>query len=107
MDKSKKRLELELKRIVGCLVREYKPEKIIVFGSAVSGRIHEWSDLDIVVIKETQKRFPDRIGEVISLAEPKVPADFLVYTPKEFEEMSQYNYFIKDEVLKKGRVIYG
>ena len=96
----------ELKRIVSVLVKKYQPLKIILFGSALTGKTHQWSDLDLVVIKKTKKRFSDRIGELISLSEPKVPTDFLVYTPEEFEKMSQDNYFIQDEILKKGKTLY-
>lgn len=100
-------LNKELKRITSIILRKYHPLKIILFGSFSAGQTHQWSDLDLVVIKDTEKRFPERIGELLSLTEPQVPTDFLVYTPKEFEEMAKFNYFIKEEVLKKGKIIYG
>jgi len=102
-----KKYSIELKRIGEVLARKYKPEKVIVFGSYASNKIHKWSDLDIVVVKNTKKRFADRIEEVIGLVKPKEATDFLVYTPSEFAEMAKNNYFIRDEVLKKGQVIYG
>lgn len=102
-----KKFSIELKRIGDVLVRKYKPEKVIVFGSYTSNKIHKWSDLDIVVVKNTKKRFADRIEEVIGLVKPREATDFLVYTPSEFAEMTKNNYFIRDEVLKKGQVIYG
>lgn len=104
--KQKGDFEKEAGRIIEVLIQRYNPQRIIIFGSFVSGDLNKWSDLDIVVVKETRKSFPYRIGELISLTEPKVPTDFLVYTPEEFEEMSKYNYFIKDEVLKKGKIVY-
>ena len=97
----------ELKRIGEVLVKKYKPEKVIVFGSYALNKTHKWSDLDIVVIKNTKKKFADRIEEVLGLVKPKEATDFLVYTPSEFNEMAKNNYFVRDEVLKKGKVIYG
>ncbi|MEW6680913.1 MAG: nucleotidyltransferase domain-containing protein [bacterium] len=44
-----KDLRQEAKRIASVLSKSYQPEKIILFGSAVSGKVNEWSDLDIVV----------------------------------------------------------
>lgn len=97
---------LELRKILRSLELKYKPEKIILFGSTLRGDVKEWSDLDLVIIKRTNKRFYDRLSEVASLVTHKVPIDILVYTPTEFKEMVKENYFIRDEVLKKGEVIY-
>src|SRR2546429_9164758 len=69
------------------LIREYKPEKLILFGSAAQGEIHEWSDLDLVVVKRTDKSMLERIEEVLRLVRPKVGLDVLVYTPEEMEDL--------------------
>lgn len=93
------------------LVTKYQPEKVILFGSAASGHLHQDSDVDLVVIKKTDQRFYDRIGDVLHVlwsgpTTPRVGVDVLVYTPEEFLKMSQDNYFIRDEVIGKGRVLY-
>ena len=41
-------LKDELNRIIEVIKRYYEPEKIIVFGSLISGMVHEWSDIDIL-----------------------------------------------------------
>src|SRR3989442_1915139 len=69
------------------LIREHEPEKMILFGSAAQGEIHEWSDLDLVVIKRTDKPLLERIEEVLRLVRPKVGLDVLVYTPEEMEDL--------------------
>lgn len=99
-------LDSELKKIVTILKQNYKPEKIIIFGSTFSRKTKEWSDLDLVIIKKTNKRFYDRISEISNLITHNVPLDILIYTPDEFSRMAKDNYFIRDEVLKKGKVIY-
>ena len=38
-------------------LRIYDPERVIVFGSVARGQADVFSDLDIVVIKETDERF--------------------------------------------------
>ncbi len=95
-----------LQKVVEEIKNKYKPEKIILFGSAVSGKTKKWSDADLVIVKRTKKRFYDRIEEVSSLVEHHIPLDFLVYTPDEFQEMASWNYFIQKEVLKKGKILY-
>lgn len=97
----------ELKRIVELVVKEYSPEKIILFGSLVNNNIHEWSDIDMVVIKDTNKRFLDRLHEVHLMTKPKVGVNFIVYTPNELRKMIEENrYFLVKEILGKGKVLY-
>jgi predicted nucleotidyltransferase len=100
--------QTQLKKVVQAIVDNYQPEKIILFGSAVDGHIHEDSDADIVVIKDTGINFYDRISDVKSVIPHKIPIDVLVYTPQEFDKMKndKYGYFIKDEVIGKGKVLY-
>lgn len=102
----KKQLNSELNKITKVLKEKYKPEKIILYGSFASGKVHEWSDLDLVVVKKTNKRFYDRIGEISGLYDHREAVDFLVYTPEEFADMARWNYFIRDEVVKKGKILY-
>jgi len=89
------------------LIREYEPEKLILFGSAAQGELHEWSDLDLVVIKRTEKPLLERIEEVLRLVRPKVGLDVLVYTPEEMEDLvDERRVFVLDEIIYKGAVAY-
>lgn len=99
-------LDQAVQKIADKIVKRYRPEKIILFGSYASGRTHVWSDVDIIAVKKTNKRFYDRINEVSALIPHEIPVDILVYTPEEFNKMAKGNYFIRDEVLKKGKIIY-
>ncbi|MBI3385278.1 nucleotidyltransferase domain-containing protein [Candidatus Gottesmanbacteria bacterium] len=99
-------LNSELERFVGILKDKYHPEKVIVFGSQASGKIHTWSDLDVAIIKKTNKPFIDRLKEVALLTSPDIGCDILVYTPEEFATMSKENLFVKEEIIKRGRVVY-
>ncbi len=89
------------------LIREYDPEKLILFGSAAQGEIHEWSDLDLVVIKKTEKPLMERTEEVLRLVRPQVGLDVLVYTPEELESLvDERRVFVLDEIIYKGAVAY-
>lgn len=99
-------LQSELDRYRAVLVAEYRPQMVLLFGSMADGETTERSDLDLVIIKETDQRFPDRIKEVMQLLKPKVGVDILVYTPAEFARLSQERAFMRDEVMEKGKVLY-
>jgi predicted nucleotidyltransferase len=99
-------LARELDRWLPLLIAHEEPEKVILFGSFCSGDVDEWSDLDLVIVKETQASFLDRIRQVLELLKPQVGLDPLVYTPDEFEQLSRERAFVRQEILGKGRVIY-
>ncbi len=99
-------LEAELARYVQALREHYSPQRILLFGSLASGRVNEWSDIDLVIIKETRQKFLDRIREVMQLLKPKVGVDILVYTPEEFAQLKEARAFVREEIVAKGRVLY-
>jgi len=88
------------------LLKEYNPEKVILFGSQAKNSCDSYSDIDLVIIKKTEKRFLDRIKEVFKVIKPNFAIDILVYTPDEFQKMlSEGNPFL-EHVLKEGKVIH-
>jgi predicted nucleotidyltransferase len=99
-------LEVELNRYLALLAEQYRPQKVLLFGSVAVDETGEWSDLDLVIIKETNRRFLDRIKEVMQLLRPRVGVDILVYTPAEFEQLSRERAFVRDEIVGKGKVLY-
>ena len=99
-------LERELSRWLPLLIAHEQPDKIILFGSFCTGQIGEWSDLDLVIVKETTAPFLDRTRQVLELLKPRVGADVLVYTPQEFDQLCRERAFLRQEILAKGKVIY-
>ena len=99
-------LEAELGRWVRLLIENYNPQHILLFGSLATGEVDEWSDVDLVVVKETSLRFLDRIREVLQLLHPRVGVDVLVYTPEEFDRLTQERGFVRQEILEKGQLLY-
>lgn len=102
--KRKEKLAKELERIVS-KIDKLNIEKAILFGSIVSGDIHNLSDIDLIIIKKTKKRFLDRLSEFYSYLKPRCAIDILVYTPEEFSNLIETNNFIKYAV-SKGKTIY-
>lgn len=96
----------ELERIVGVIIRGYGPEKIILFGSLASGKIREDSDIDLIVVKSTDKDPWDRSKEIDEIVDHNVPIDILVYTPKEIEERLLVNDCFVKEFSEQGKVMY-
>ena len=108
MIKDRKSRKLILK-IVDQIKTEYEPEKIILYGSYAYGKPTEDSDIDLFIVKETDKRRVDRFVEVKRLIyEPgrRISILPLVYTPKEVQERLALGDGFVEEVLTRGEVLY-
>ena len=58
-----------------------------MFGSVARGEADEWSDLDLIVIADTDRAFFERFRDFCGLYEVWPRLDLLVYTSAEFERM--------------------
>lgn len=100
----RKALEKELERIVPLLI-ELGVRKIVLFGSLSAGKAHRSSDIDLLIVRESDLRFLDRSDELRQAIRPRVAIDFFIYTPLEFEEMMERSSFVRVAV-RKGRLLY-
>ena len=87
-------------------IAKLDPVKVILFGSLARGDYHEASDIDLLVIKETDVPFLRRGLEVLEAVEARAQIEPFVYTPDEVDRMiADGNPLILD-ALSEGRVIY-
>lgn len=100
----------EAKQLAKTIAKHYKPEKIILFGSGARGDYHADSDIDLLIIKQSDKKKVYRIKEIFESLRrvPRLyPLDPIVYTPDEIKErLSLGDYFIK-RIMKEGEILYG
>ncbi|RMF90047.1 MAG: nucleotidyltransferase domain-containing protein [Methanobacteriota archaeon] len=94
-------------RIAEVLIKRYRPEKIILFGSYAYGTPTEESDIDLLIVKETDKPFHKRWSEVCSLVSnivKTIPFSPIVITPVELKNRLERGDDFFEEILKKGKV---
>lgn len=102
-------IQQEIENIKNQLIKKYKPEKIILFGSHAWGEPSKDSDFDFCIIKEgvDMKSRYQRMLEVERLIKYKEASDFLVYSPYEIRKRVWLgDPFIK-KIVNEGKVIYG
>lgn len=89
------------------IVEEFKPEKIILYGSFAWGTPHDDSDLDFFIIKNTNLPSLKRIEFLDGLfSRREFPMDFLVYTPDQVRrQLTEGDFFVK-EIMTRGKVLY-
>jgi len=95
-----------VQRIINKIIRRYRPKRIIVFGSFARGDIHQGSDLDLVIIKNTKERFLKRMDRVLDLCAGEIAVEPLIYTEAEFEKMLKEGNDFLDTVISEGKVVY-
>ena len=96
-----------VRQAVDAIVRAYQPQRVVVFGSFARGDTHEMSDLDLIVVKETDERFFRRIGRVRDAClEVDIEVQPLVYTPAELKSMLDDGNDFLETALAEGVVAY-
>lgn len=96
-----------LKEIVNRILRVAQPDKIILFGSYASGKTTDDSDLDILVIMQSElPRYKRAVAIYKALAGLLIPKDILVYTKEEIDEWTEVPQAFITTVINKGKVIY-
>ncbi|MCL2786305.1 MAG: nucleotidyltransferase domain-containing protein [Methanomassiliicoccaceae archaeon] len=94
-------------QVVKKIAEEFNPEKMIIFGSAAKGEADDQSDLDILVVMDTELSYYRRAPEVRrKLLGIPLAMDILVITPEEFSAYKDNDgSFIKD-IMRTGKVAY-
>jgi uncharacterized protein len=90
------------------ICQKYAIIKAIIFGSFAAGDVSKRSDLDLMLIMETDKRFLDRYNGIykeISDVIKHRAVDLLIYTPDEFQKMQDEPFMRR--AVKESVVIYG
>jgi uncharacterized protein len=101
------RVSATLPQAVERIARELQPEAIILFGSYAYGQPTPDSDVDLLVIWETELPHLERYLAVSQLLAPRpFPVDILVKTPKELAQALASGDFFLKEIVSQGEVLY-
>lgn len=98
-----------LSKLLTKLIVGYAPQQIILFGSFAYGKPGQHSDLDLLIVKETDKPpFQRRVevGRIVQDQSRLTPIQPLVITPQELKEQLQKGNPFLIEILQKGEVLY-
>ncbi len=89
------------------ILRRYHILKAIIFGSFARGEMSRSSDVDLILIQQTERRFLDRYDGLLcelGWAIPDRDLDVLIYTPEELQALAHRPFIAT--ALREGRVIY-
>lgn len=104
----KKITEKIIQEIKEKIISHFQVEKIILFGSYIDGSFKKGSDLDILIIKESDVPKHKRSIPIRSLFRKyRIPMDIIVYTKEEVETYKEIKGSFIQRALSKGKAIYG
>ena len=88
------------------LAREFRPLKIVLFGSHAHGTAGADSDVDLLVILPYRGRPVNQVVMMRSRLQPPFPLDLLVKSPAEIRRRLALGCHFTREILDHGRVMY-
>jgi len=88
------------------IAREFKPEKIVLFGSYAYGHPTSDSDVDLLVILKFDGKPVRKAIEIRNRLNPSLPLDLLVRTPEQIANRVVQNDWFMREILERGRTLY-
>jgi len=95
-----------IEAVVDQIVERFRPRKVILFGSYADGTLSEDSDVDLLVLMDTQDN-PLRVAARISAAvDHPFPFDIVVFTPDTFAASVERGANFATEVATRGVVLH-
>ena len=97
----------QIRKFSEAVAREFRPQKIILFGSYAYGTVTEDSDVDLLVIMPRTRARGERMSVRIRHAVPRnFPLDLLVRTPAEVTKRLGWGDCFLREIMERGEVLY-
>lgn len=99
MDKRRNLLK-QLKEFRKRVNKDFPVQKLYLFGSYASGRLRQDSDVDLIIVSPKFRKldFVQRGSRMYDYRNFNCPADFLCYTPEEFERKKKTATIIRQAV---------
>lgn len=102
---TRKRLLKQVDLVKDQIIDKIKPQKIILFGSLARNEEGMGSDIDLMVIKDSEKSFKARMNELYDAVDSDEAVDMFFYTNAELDSMKGWSSFIR-KALSEGTVLY-
>ena len=96
----------EIQEFCDRLVKEFNPDKVILFGSYARGEQREWSDVDIMVVMPHEGNGIDESVRIRTRVRPDFPLDLLTYRLEDLERRYREHDPFVGHALDTGKVLY-
>ena len=99
--------QADIQAYCDAIAREFKPEKIILFGSYAYGAPTADSDVDLMVVMPRTRSRGERMSlKIRQRVDCPFALDLLVRTPADIRKRLDWGDWFLREVMSKGKVMY-
>lgn len=95
-----------IQAVVREIVERFNPHKVVLFGSCAEGEPSRDSDVDLLVVMETEEPALHAAARIAGSIDHPFPLDILVTTPSAFDASLRRKGTFAVEVATKGVVLY-
>ena len=93
--------------VVTMIASRFNPDKIILFGSYANGTPNDDSDLDLLIVQDTELPMQKRGLDIrLSLIGTMIPMDILIYTNAEFDVEKNKSFSFINSIIKNSKIVY-
>jgi len=96
----------DIQKIVQQIVARFRPRKVILFGSYAHGKPTRDSDVDLLVVMETDEQVIHAAARISATIDHPFPLDILVVKPSELKAFLERKGVFATEVMAKGIVLH-
>lgn len=95
-----------IRELISRIAMQFKPKRILLFGSYAYGVPRPESDVDLLVIMETSLRETAQALQIRQAINPLFGVDILVITPQRLVQRLSWGDSFLREISEKGIVVY-
>lgn len=95
-----------LSPIVNQIVEKFHPAQVILFGSQARQDTHKDSDIDLLVVMETNKKNAAQEVEILRALNYQSNLDLIVRTPEKLQERLRLGDSFLRDIVAEGIVLY-
>jgi len=96
----------QIEELVGRIAEQFRPERIVLFGSYAAEAAASDSDVDLLVVMEHEGNPLGKAVEIRRQVDARFPVDLIVRDPRDLRRRIEQNDWFLKEIVQKGRVMY-
>lgn len=92
--------------VVRQIAEKFHPQRIILFGSYAYGKPRPESDVDLLVVMNTQLQEPEQAIQIYQQLDYLFGLDILVITPRRLTQRLEWGDSFLREIVERGKPVY-
>jgi predicted nucleotidyltransferase len=96
----------QIQNLADQIGREFRPERIILFGSHANGKPTAHSDVDLLVSMHFEGNALNEAARILRKVKPGFAVDLILHRPEQIQQRLEWGDPFVKEAIERGRVLY-